>query len=99
TYMPAKYTKHKKMLRQQMPYMMIDEPIILTLEFHFPLLKSWSKKKHVAMVGKYKRTKPDIDNLINTLLYDANSNIWNKENKIITKISFHNNKIIKKEKK
>ncbi|WP_390894841.1 RusA family crossover junction endodeoxyribonuclease, partial [Staphylococcus nepalensis] len=25
TYMPAKYTNHKKMLRQQMPYMMIDK--------------------------------------------------------------------------
>ena len=88
TYMPAKYTKHKKMLRQQMPYMMIDEPIILTLEFHFPLLKSWSKKKHVAMVGKYKRTKPDIDNLIKTVLDAANGHIWQDDNQIVEIRSF-----------
>ncbi|WP_375294067.1 RusA family crossover junction endodeoxyribonuclease [Staphylococcus aureus] len=30
------------------------------------MLKSWSKKKKSEMVGQYKVTKPDIDNLIKT---------------------------------
>ena len=71
-----------------MPYMMIDKPIRLTIEFHFPLLKSWSKKKHVAMVGQYKRTKPDIDNLIKTVLDAANGHVWQDDNQIVEIRSF-----------
>lgn len=88
TYMPKKYTDHKKDLQWQMPMLMIDEPIKLTIEFHFPLLKSWSKKKHVAMVGQYKRTKPDIDNLIKTVLDAANGHLWNDDNQIVEITSF-----------
>jgi Holliday junction resolvase RusA-like endonuclease len=88
TYMPAKYINHKKMIRQQMPYMMIDKPIRLTIEFHFPLLKSWSKKKNLAMVGQYKRTKPDIDNLTKTVLDAANGHVWQDDNQIVEIRSF-----------
>lgn len=88
TYMPKKYTDHKKDLQWQMPMLMIDKPIKLTIEFHFPLLKSWSKKKHVAMVGQYKRTKPDIDNLIKTVLDAANGHLWNDDNQIVEITSF-----------
>ena len=88
TYMPKKYTDHKKDLQWQMPKLMIDKPIKLTIEFHFPLLKSWSNKKHVAMVGQYKRTKPDIDNLIKTVLDAANGHLWNDDNQIVEITSF-----------
>ncbi|MFP5162973.1 RusA family crossover junction endodeoxyribonuclease [Staphylococcus equorum] len=88
TYMPKKYTDHKKDLQWQMPMLMIDKPIKLIIEFHFPLLKSWSKKKHVAMVGQYKRTKPDIDNLIKTVLDAANGHLWNDDNQIVEITSF-----------
>lgn len=88
TYMPKKYIDHKKDLQWQMPMLMIDEPIKLTIEFHFPLLKSWSKNKHVAMVGKYKRTKPDIDNLIKTVLDAANGHLWKDDNQIVEIRSF-----------
>lgn len=88
TYMPKKYTDHKKDLQWQMPMLMIDKPIKLTIEFHFPLLKSWSKKKHVAMVGQYKQTKPDIDNLIKTVLDAANGHLWKDDNQIVEITSF-----------
>lgn len=88
TYMPKTYTDHKQSLRWQMPMLMIDEPIKLTIEFYFPLLKSWSKKKHIAMVGQYKRTKPDIDNLIKTVLDAANGHLWNDDNQIVEIRSF-----------
>ncbi|PTI48427.1 RusA family crossover junction endodeoxyribonuclease [Staphylococcus succinus] len=88
TYMPDKYMNHKDFIKEQLPKLMIDEPIKLTIEFHFPLLKSWSKKKHVAMVGKYKRTKPDIDNLIKTVLDAANGHLWNDDNQIVEIRSF-----------
>ncbi|MRF37158.1 RusA family crossover junction endodeoxyribonuclease [Staphylococcus sp. KY49P] len=88
TYMPAKYTNHKKNIQAQMPNLMIDAPIKLTIEFHFPLLKSWSKKKHVAMIGQYKVTKPDIDNLIKTVLDAANKHVWQDDNQIVEIASF-----------
>src|SRR5699024_3640206 len=88
TYMPAKYTKHKKMLRQQMPYMMIDKPIILTIELHLQIHKYWSKNKHVDMVGKYKRTKQYINNIIKTVLDAANGHIWQDDNQIVEIRSF-----------
>ncbi|MFQ3801718.1 RusA family crossover junction endodeoxyribonuclease [Staphylococcus xylosus] len=88
TYMPSKYTNHKKNIQAQMPNLMIDTPIKLTIEFHFPLLKSWSKKKHVAMIGQYKVTKPDIDNLIKTVLDAANKHVWQDDNQIVEIASF-----------
>ncbi|MFQ3853375.1 RusA family crossover junction endodeoxyribonuclease [Staphylococcus sp. 2S1] len=88
TYMPSKYTNHKKNIQAQMPNLMIDTPIKLTIEFHFPLLKSWSKKKHVAMIGQYKVTKPDIDNLIKTVLDATNKHVWQDDNQIVEIASF-----------
>ncbi|MEM5397319.1 RusA family crossover junction endodeoxyribonuclease [Staphylococcus gallinarum] len=88
TYMPQSYMTHKENLRWQMPMLMIDKPIKLIIEFYFPLLKSWSKKKRVAMIGQYKRTKPDIDNLIKTVLDAANGHLWKDDNQIVEIQSF-----------
>ncbi|GEQ04541.1 RusA family crossover junction endodeoxyribonuclease [Staphylococcus gallinarum] len=88
TYMPQSYMAHKENLRWQMPMLMIDKPIKLIIEFYFPLLKSWSKKKRVAMIGQYKRTKPDIDNLIKTVLDAANGHLWKDDNQIVEIQSF-----------
>ena len=88
TYMPTNYTNHKKSLKAQMPKLMLTDPIKITIEFYFPMLKSWSKKKHVAMVGQYKQTKPDIDNLIKTVLDAANGHVWHDDNQIVEITSF-----------
>ncbi|WP_142345906.1 RusA family crossover junction endodeoxyribonuclease, partial [Staphylococcus aureus] len=59
TYMPTNYTKHKKYLQSQMPKLNLENALKIELDFYFPLLKSWSKKKKAQMVGQYKVTKPD----------------------------------------
>lgn len=80
TYMSSDYMKHKKELQKQMPKILLDEPLIILIEFHFPMLKSWSKKKQQTMAGKYKTTKPDVDNLIKTILDAGNNHLWVDDN-------------------
>lgn len=80
TYMPSDYMKHKKELQKQMPKLLLDGPLIILIEFHFPILKSWSKKKQQTMAGKYKTTKPDVDNLIKTILDAGNNHLWVDDN-------------------
>ncbi len=45
TYMPTAYTKHKAYIQGQMPKLNLDRALKIELDFYFPLLKSWSKKK------------------------------------------------------
>ena len=52
TYMPTNYTKHKEYLRNQMTALGIEGPIKVSIEFYFPMLKSWSKKKQAASVDR-----------------------------------------------
>ncbi|HCU7192215.1 TPA: RusA family crossover junction endodeoxyribonuclease [Staphylococcus aureus] len=82
TYMPTKYTEHKKYLQNQMPKLNLENALKIELDFYFPLLKSWSKKKKSEMVGQYKVTKPDIDNLIKTVLDACNGHVWKDDNQI-----------------
>lgn len=77
TYMPTSYTKHKAYIQGQMPKLNLERALKIELDFYFPLLKSWSKKKKSEMVGQYKVTKPDIDNLIKTVL-DACNGMYGK---------------------
>lgn len=83
TYMPTHYTKHKEFIAEQMPRLESDKLIRLTIEFYFPPLKSWSRKKVGDMLWKFKRTKPDLDNLLKTVLDAGNGKVWNDDNQII----------------
>ncbi|WP_248491702.1 RusA family crossover junction endodeoxyribonuclease [Staphylococcus aureus] len=67
TYMPTKYTEHKKYLQNQMPKLNLENALKIELDFYFPLLKSWSK---------------DIDNLIKTVLDACNGHVWKDDNQI-----------------
>ena len=40
----------------------------LSVVFHMPMPKSWSKKDRTEMLGKPHQQKPDIDNLVKALL-------------------------------
>ncbi|MVK37642.1 RusA family crossover junction endodeoxyribonuclease [Staphylococcus aureus] len=82
TYMPTSYTKHKAYIQGQMPKLNLERALKIELDFYFPLLKSWSKKKKSEMVGQYKVTKPDIDNLIKTVLDACNGHVWKDDNQI-----------------
>nr|WP_301420406.1 RusA family crossover junction endodeoxyribonuclease [Mammaliicoccus lentus] len=88
TYMPTNYTKHKEYLRSQMTALGIEGPIKVSIEFYFPMLKSWSKKKKTASVLTYKVTKPDIDNLLKTVMDAANNHVWKDDNQIVEVHSF-----------
>ena len=83
TYMPTSYTKHKDYIREQMPEMLLDKNLKVTLLFYFKPPKSWSKRKKLLAIGQYKRTKPDIDNLIKTVLDAANKKVWQDDNQIV----------------
>ncbi|OHR53642.1 RusA family crossover junction endodeoxyribonuclease [Staphylococcus sp. HMSC061G12] len=83
TYMPATYTAHKDFIQKQMPKLMLENSVIVTLKFIFTPPKSWSKKKRLAMVGKYKRTKPDVDNLMKTVLDAGNKHLWKDDGQIV----------------
>ena len=83
TYMPTSYTKHKDYIREQMPETLLDKNLKVTLLFYFKPPKSWSKRKKLLAIGQYKRTKPDIDNLIKTVLDAANEKVWNDDNQIV----------------
>ncbi|MCY1585609.1 RusA family crossover junction endodeoxyribonuclease [Staphylococcus pettenkoferi] len=88
TYMPKSYEDHKQDIQWQLPMLMIDKPIKLELEFYFPPLKSWSKKKCNEMIGQYKGKKPDIDNLMKTVLDAANKHLWQDDGQIVEIKSF-----------
>lgn len=83
TYMPTHYTKHKNFIADQMPDLKSERDIKLTVGFYFPPLKSWSKKKLTAMLTRYKNTKPDLDNLLKTVLDAGNGKLWNDDNQIV----------------
>ncbi|WP_145422770.1 RusA family crossover junction endodeoxyribonuclease [Staphylococcus haemolyticus] len=88
TYMPASYTKHKDFIREQMPNVLLNGELKVTLSFYFEPPKSWSNRKRLLAIGQYKRTKPDIDNLIKTVLDAANEKVWNDDNQIVEIHSF-----------
>src|SRR5699024_8605110 len=80
TYMPTSYTKHKDFIREQMPNTLLDGELKLTLSFSFKPHKSWSKRESLSASGQYKRTKPDIANLIKTVSDAANGHVWQDGN-------------------
>ncbi|MCH4414478.1 RusA family crossover junction endodeoxyribonuclease [Staphylococcus haemolyticus] len=88
TYMPTSYTKHKDFVREQMPNVLLDGELKVTLSFYFEPPKSWSNRKRLLAIGQYKRTKPDIDNLIKTVLDAANDHLWKDDNQIVEIHSF-----------
>lgn len=49
---------------------LMDGAIKAYLEFHCGIPKSWSNKKKEKMNGKFKNSKPDLDNLIK-FVFDA----------------------------
>lgn len=82
TYMPTSYTKHKAYIQGQMPKLNLESALKIELEFHFTPPKSWSKKKKTQAIGQLKVTKPDIDNLMKTVLDACNNYLWKDDNQI-----------------
>ena len=65
--------------------------------FVLPMPKSWSKKKRAEMNGKPHQGKPDLDNLMKSLmdaLFEDDTHIWDSR---ITKLWGENGQIIIRE--
>ncbi|TDL35706.1 RusA family crossover junction endodeoxyribonuclease [Macrococcoides bohemicum] len=90
TYMPSNYTMHKHFIQKQMPRLMTDKPLKVTLLFEIPMAKSWSKKKKAEYINQPHTAKPDIDNLVKTVLDAANNHIWIDDGQVY---EIHTNKI------
>lgn len=84
--MPTPYVKHKKFVADQLPTLMIDKPIRLTVEFYFKPSKSWSKRKKESHIGQPHSIKPDIDNLLKTILDAGNAVTVNVVDAIVSKL-------------
>lgn len=82
TYMPTSYTKHKAYIQSQLPKKMLNSRLKVSIYFYFAPPKSWTKNQKLISIGQYKRTKPDIDNLIKTVLDAANDHLWKDDNQI-----------------
>jgi len=69
------------------PWTPIEEPIIIKkLTFVFPPLKSWSKKKRLALengIKIFKDKKPDLDNLQKNLFDVCNKLVWSDDAQIV----------------
>ncbi|TDM39865.1 RusA family crossover junction endodeoxyribonuclease [Macrococcoides goetzii] len=76
TYMPTSYTKHKEFIQKQMPKLMTDKSLKITLLFELPMAQSWSNKKKSQLLKQPHTAKPDIDNLLKTVLDAANGHVW-----------------------
>lgn len=76
TYMPKSYTKHKEFIQKQMPKLMTDKSLKITLLFEIPMAQSWSNKKKLQLLKQPHTAKPDIDNLLKTVLDAANGHVW-----------------------
>ena len=73
----------------------IDIGDTLSVSFHIPTPKSWSKKKAAEMHLKPHKSKPDLDNLVKALqdaLLDEDSHIWKYKN--VEKVWDNEGKII-----
>ena len=89
TYDPSKSDKQEFMNKLSTPddFAVINDPIIIELEFLMPIPKSASKKAKADMVsGKTRHTKrPDCDNLAKLVLDAMNEKIFTDDS-IITKL-------------
>lgn len=90
-YMPTSYKKHKEYIQRQMPKLLIEKPIKLEIFFYIPMAKSWTKKKKASLLDKPHNIKPDVDNLLKTVMDAANNHIWIDDGQvyeIVTKKTF-----------
>lgn len=86
TYDPQKKEKTatKWLLRSQYSDSPSSSPLILDIQFHLPIPKSYSKKKQAAAAsGELHHTsKPDIDNLLKYILDSMNGIIFTDDSHI-----------------
>lgn len=53
-----------------------SDPLKVTIEFHMPIPKSWTKLKKQRSINKPHSSRPDIDNLLKFMNDSLNSILW-----------------------
>ncbi|TDM15864.1 RusA family crossover junction endodeoxyribonuclease [Macrococcus bovicus] len=82
-YMNKEYMAHKDFIQRQMPKLELEGQIKLTVLFEMPMLKSWSNPQKARMLKAFHSKKPDIDNLLKTVLDAANGHIWKDDGQVV----------------
>ena len=78
--------KAKKEMRGKEPY---ECPLTLAVEFRFTTPSSWSKKrKEEAIEWGWMPQKPDIDNLLKTVMDACNGIIWLDDKQVVSVSAF-----------
>lgn len=80
TYMPSAYTEYKRAIRAFTPKLLLEEALKVDVIFVMPIPQSLSKKKRESLDGEYHTKKPDIDNLLKTVLDACNGIVWIDDN-------------------
>lgn len=62
---------------------LLTGPVCLTLEFVFPLMKSWPKKKKLMLMGEAHCSKPDIDNLVKAAMDGMNGKAYSDDCQVV----------------
>lgn len=60
-----------------------EKPVAVAITFYFPQPKNTSKKKLELNKGKPRAKKPDVDNLIKTVLDALNGVAWLDDNQVV----------------
>lgn len=87
TYMPASYIHHKAFIAQQMPRLLLTGRLKVTITFGLPMPARLSKVNKEALSGTYHSKKPDIDNLVKTVLDAANKHLWIDDGQIVSMVT------------
>jgi Holliday junction resolvase RusA-like endonuclease len=82
-YNDPRYTAYKELIAKEIKQVMkisklsiIKDAISLNLEFHIAIPKSYTKKQKQDLIGKFKTSKPDIDNYIKGVMDALNGVCW-----------------------
>lgn len=73
----------RQLLLSQIKEAPLTKAIVVQIVFFYAPLKSWSKKKREDMNGKYKPTRPDLDNLIKFVLDAGNGILWEDDKQVV----------------
>jgi Holliday junction resolvase RusA-like endonuclease len=88
TYTPKKTLDFEELVRKQSkeamgPTDLLETPISVYLYFRLPIPQSYSKKRKEACLSGFRHTKrPDLDNLIKTVLDGMNGMIYKDDSQI-----------------
>lgn len=86
-YTPAKTVKAEQFIAERFwiesglkdPF---EGPVTVQLVFHMPIPSSWSKKRQKEAVGQPHTSRPDLDNLVKTVLDALNGFLYRDDSQI-----------------